>query len=385
MSTDFPAIEKQARQLLAEQRLEAAEALLRPLVAADNVPLVFWKLLAAAIRPQGKIAETRAIQEMLVAKVPGDFVERFNLAELLLMQGEFERGWREYGFRYRMPHTQALGRRISAPRWRGQPIAGKTLFIHDEQGYGDSFQFLRLAEVARQRSGARIVLEVDPDILPLARRCQGYDVITGRGQLPPPFDCHCELMGLPQILGLTLADLPGAVSYLSPDADRVTRWRQRLAALPRPLVALVWAGRPTHSNDVNRSMKLAQLAPLGRAAASFVSLQKGPAAQEAATPPEGLRVLPLGDEITDFEDTAAILSMCDVLISVDSSPVHLAGALGVPAWVLLPRTPDWRWLLDRPDTPWYPSVRLYRQPRHQDWLAPIEQAAADLTALVAAR
>jgi len=375
---DIAAIENQVRPLIAAARFEEAETLLQPHLASGSGPLALWKLLAAAIRPQGRIAETRAIQEMLVAHAPGDFPARFDLSETLLLLGEFERGWREYHYRYSLAHTTAIERKVQRPRWDGRPIPGKTLLIHDEQGFGDTFQFMRMVPWAKARSGARVILEVNEQTLPLAQRSEGIDEIVVRGGLPPAFDVHCEMMSLPMAMGLKLADLPGAMPYLSADAQRVTKWRQRLAGLPRPLVALVWAGRPTHFNDANRSLTLAQLAPLARPDVTFLSIQKGPAEVQASAPPAGMSLVSLSEEISDFEDTAAILSIADLLISVDSSPVHLAGALGRPVWVMLPFVPDWRWLLERHDTPWYPATRLFRQPSRGDWGSVMTAMAAEL-------
>jgi hypothetical protein len=171
--------------------------------------------------------------------------------------------------------------------------------------------------------------------------------------------------------------------YLSADPARVDYWRLKLAHLPRPLVALVWAGRPTHFNDANRSLQLDQLAPLATSGISFVSIQKGSAEGQAAAPPAGMSLLSLSDGIRDFEDTAAILSLVDLLISVDSSPVHLAGAMGVPAWVMLPFMPDWRWLMGRSDTPWYPATRLFRQPERGDWESVMASIGEELKRLAA--
>jgi len=378
------AIEQQVRPLLNAGRYEEAEALLRPFLASGSGPLVLWKLLAAAIRPQGKIAETRAIQEMLVTHAPGDLPTRFDLSETLLLMGEFERGWREYRYRYSLAHTTQIDRKVQRPRWSGQPIAGKTLLIHDEQGYGDTFQFLRMVSWAKARSGARVILEVNGETLSLAQRMGGYDEIVARGSLPPEFDLHCEMMSLPMAMGLQLADLPGpTMPYLAADPQRVEHWRQRLAGLPRPLVALTWAGRPTHFNDANRSLRLDQLSPLAGSGCTFVAIQKGPAEAEAKHPPAGMSVVSLSDEIRDFEDTAAILSVVDLLLSVDSSPVHLAGALGRPVWVMLPFMPDWRWLLGRDDSPWYPLTRLFRQPTRGDWASVMAALAPELTKLAA--
>jgi hypothetical protein len=375
---DIGAVEQRVRPLLNERRFAEAEALLRPYLVSGSGPLVLWRLLAAAIRPQGHIAETRAIQEMLVSYAPGDFAARFDLSETLLLLGEFERGWREYRYRYSLPHSVSIERKVQAPRWNGQPIPGKTLLIHDEQGYGDTFQFMRMVARAKARSGARVVLEVTPEVLPLARRTAGFDEITVRGSLPPAFDLHCEMMSLPMAMGLALGDLPGQVPYLSADPQRLAKWQQRLADLPRPLVALAWAGRPTHLNDANRSMTLAQLAPLAQPGVTFLSIQKGPAEDQVETPPAGISLVSLSSEIHDFEDTAAILSIADLLISVDSSPAHLAGALGRPVWVMLPFVPDWRWMLNRTDTPWYPQTRLFRQAAPGDWEGMMAMTATEL-------
>jgi hypothetical protein len=375
---DLRAIEAQVRPLLVAGRYEEAEAIVRPYLASGTGPLVLWKILAAALRPQGRIAETRAIQEMLVAHAPGDFPARFDLAETLLLSGEFERGWREYHYRYSLAHTAHIERKVQRPRWDGRAMPGKTLLIHDEQGYGDTFQFMRMVPWAKEKSGARVILEVNAESLSLVQRSTGFDDIVVRGTLPPAFDMHCEMMSLPMALGLKLGDLPGPMPYLSPDPQRVERWRKRLADLPRPLVALVWAGRPTHPNDANRSLSLGELAPLAQAGVSFVAVQKGPAAAQADSPPDGMSLLSLSNEIADFEDTAAILSIADLLISVDSSPVHLAGAMGRPVWVMLPKVPDWRWLLERTDTPWYPQMRLFRQDQRGDWGGVIARMAAEL-------
>ncbi|MDY7578808.1 glycosyl transferase family 8 [Herbaspirillum sp. RTI4] len=387
MSEDLAALEQQARLLIDAGQLVEAEALLRPALASGTGPIVLWRLLVKAIRPQGKISETRTIQEMVVQTLPGDLGARFDLSETLLLQGEFTRGWREYRFRYSLEHTTRMARKVQRPRWEGQPLPGKTLLIHDEQGYGDTFQFLRMAQWARARSGARVILEINAESYSLAQRSGGFDDLIVRGTLPPAFDFHCEMMSLPMAMKLQLSDLPGPdpyLPYLTPDPVRVARWQKRLAHLPRPLVALVWAGRPEHHNDARRSLALADLAPLAQPGVTFLGLQKGPAAAQGASPPEDMHFLSLSDEIADFEDTAAILSLADLLISVDSSPVHLAGALGRPAWVMLPFVPDWRWLLEREDSPWYPAMRLFRQPVMDEWGPVLNTLAGELGRLKAA-
>ncbi len=363
---DSEDLARRVRDLLTERQNAEAERLLRENMDPRGAPAVLWRLLGLAVKFQGRVQEAADIQAMLATAMPGNLSARFDLAETRLLQGDFERGWTEYRWRYSLSHTAAMDRKVQRPRWDGSRIAGQTLLIHDEQGYGDTLQFMRLIDAARARSGARVVLEVHPDLLSFARRLVGPDAFP-RGQIPPPFDQHCELMSLPMAIGLRMADLPGQVGYLSADAARVEKWRKRLTGLPRPWVALAWAGRPTHSNDANRSLALADMAPLAVPGITYLAIQKGPAAAQAATAPPGMNIVPLDAEIADFEDTAAILSLADLLVSVDSSPVHLAGALNRPAWVLLPFLPDWRWLLQRSDSPWYPSLQLFRQPAAGDW------------------
>jgi hypothetical protein len=379
--SEFAALEQRAQALMAHGKYEEAEALVRPYLASGTGPIRLWRLLVQTIQPQGRIAEVRTIREMIVAASPGDLTARFDLAESALLLGDFELGWREYHWRYSLPHTARIARKVQRPRWDGRRIAGRHLLIHDEQGYGDTFQFIRMVPWAKERSASHVILEVAPEILSLARHSAGFDEIIVRGTIPPAFDVHCEMMSLPMVMGLKLTDLPGPIPYLTPDAARMSQWQKRLQNLPRPLVALVWAGRPEHPNDANRSLSLSDLASIALPGVSFIAVQKGPRSIDAKMPPRGMSLESLSDEIRDFEDTAAILSIADLLISVDSSPVHLAGALGRSAWVLLPFVPDWRWLLERTDTPWYPSVRLIRQEARDDWSGALNRVAADLAAL----
>ncbi|MGE8658954.1 MAG: tetratricopeptide repeat protein [Achromobacter sp.] len=379
-ATDDERARAEAEALLQADQYAAAEALLRQALARGTPGVALRRLLAQALRQQGKLREARAALEQVLHAAPGDAASRFDLAEVLLALGDFDAGWREYRFRYRLAHTAMLARHVQRPRWDGRPIAGQTLLIHDEQGHGDTFQFLQLVALARERSGARVILEVKEACLALARRAGGFDDILAAGAAPPAFDCHCELMSLPLALGLRLADLPARTAYLHADPERVAHWRARLAPLPRPLVGLVWAGRPDHPRDRQRSLALAELAALAQPGVTFIGLQQGDAAAQAGTPVPGMAMECLSREIRDFDDTAAILTLLDLLISVDSAPVHLAGALGRPAWVLLPFVPDWRWLLHRPDTPWYPSVRLFRQPAAQAWQPVLTEVADALRA-----
>lgn len=375
-------LEQQGLALLNANQPVALEALMRQHLASGSGPLSLWHLLSRAVRLQGRIGEALAIQDMIVLNLPSNMAARFDLAETLLLLGDFSRGWQQYRFRYEQQHTQAIARRVQRPRWQGQAIPGKTLLIHDEQGFGDTFQFMRMVSWVRENCGGRVVFAVNPDCLGLAQRMLGHEDVIAYGELPPPFDFHCELMSLPLALNLQMSDLPGSVGYLRADPQRVEKWRARLADLPRPLVGLVWAGRPTHSNDCRRSMTLADLAPLAQPGVTFLALQKGPASTQALTPPAGMSLVSLSDEIVDFEDTAAIMTLIDLTISVDSGPAHLAGALNRPAWVMLAYVPCWRWLLERDDSPWYPSLRLFRQEAPDQWQAPLASMALALRQLV---
>lgn len=380
---DLATLYRQVVDRFSQARYAEVETLLLPLLNAGSGPLVLWHMLARTLIAQSKMMQAQPIMEMLVQMRPGDMTLRFDMAQFLLQQGDFTRGWREYRFRYQMQHTALFGRHVQTPRWQGQRLEGKSLLIYDEQGFGDTFQFLRLVRAAREKSGAFIILEVNQESAALARTCSGWDTLIVRGRLPPPFDYHCELMNLPMALGLQLTDLPGEMPYLFADAQRIAHWQQRLAQVPSPRVGLVWAGRAEHANDVNRSMTLNDLAPLAQAGVSLLALQKGPASAQAATPPAGMNLLDLGNEITCFDDTAAILCVIDILISVDSSPVHLAGALGRPVWVMLPYAAEWRWLSKRRDSPWYPTATLFRQPQPKSW-APVVRAIGEKLAQLSA-
>ena len=377
--TDIASILAQANKFVEEGKPEQAEAAVAPFLAGGTGPIPLWAMLAKSLRHQGRAREALHVQEMLVQAQPGNLAFRFDLAETLLLFGQYDRGWREYHWRYSLEHTTRIARKVQRPRWDGRPIPGQTLLIHDEQGFGDTLQFIRLVEWAKQRSQANVVVEVTKPLLSLAQRTVGYDHMIERGSLPPPFDFHCEMMSLPMVMGFQEAQLPGRIPYITADPVRVKRWRKRLAKLPRPLVPLVWAGRPTLYNGQNRAASLAMLAPLAMAGVTFLSVQQGPPAEEAKTPPPGMSLVNLSEEITDFEDTAAIFSLADLVITIDSAPAHLAGAMGRPTWVMLGHVADWRWLMDHSDSPWYPTAKLFRQPARNDWGSVVAQVASELT------
>ncbi len=282
-----------------------------------------------------------------------------------LSVGDFARGWPEYEWRWKRD-SELKPRDFAQPQWRGEDLRGKTVLLHAEQGFGDAIQFIRYLPMVAARGG-KVVLEIPDDLKPLLGRMDGVTAIVRRGDALPPFDLHCPLMSLPLAFGTTLDTIPAPVPYLHPPAERVSSWRIRLAGTKAPRVGLVWSGKPTHKNDHNRSIPLTQLAPLLRTPdVTFVSLQKeyrnADRAQLAASP-----LLRLDTALADFADTAAVIAALDLVIAVDTAVTHLAGAMGKPLWLLLPAIGDWRWLKDRADSPWYPSARLFRQPRIGDW------------------
>ena len=284
----------------------------------------------------------------------------------LLTLGDYRRGFEKYEARWLrtgMPRRRSLGKAL----WLGEyPLARKTILVHAEQGLGDTIQFARYAPQLA-RTGAKVVLEVQPELTALLSRIEGVASVVGRGDALPAYDVHCPAGSLPLALRTEVATIPANVPYLAASDERVARWREKLGHLPSPRIAVAWSGRADHANDRNRSIAFEHFVRLISGQGSVVSIQRelrdGDADALARLP----NVTHVGDALADFDDTASVLALADLVISVDTSVVHLAGAMGRPAWVLLPFQPDWRWLLDREDSPWYPTVRLFRQPKPGDW------------------
>jgi hypothetical protein len=266
-------------------------------------------------------------------------------------------------------------RHADRPLWIGaEPVAGKTVLLHAEQGFGDTLQFCRYASLVAAR-GATVVLEVPGGLKTVLTSLSGITQIVTEGDSQPPFDLQCPLMSLPLAFGTDLKTIPAVTPYLHADAGRRRAWQARLdgVGLPGRLrVGLAWSGNPKHKNDENRSISLATLAPLYGLDATFVSLQPEVRERDSATLAQS-GILDFRHDLVDFAETAALIDTLDLVISVDTSAVHLAGALGRPLWILLPRVPDWRWMLEREDSPWYPDARLFRQDRPGDWPAVIER------------
>jgi tetratricopeptide (TPR) repeat protein len=302
-----------------------------------------------------------------------------NLALALLTLGDYRRGFELYEARWVRTDMPPRRRSLGKPLWLGEyPVQNRTILLHAEQGLGDTIQFVRYAPLLA-RMGAKVVLEVHSELASLLGRVEGIAAVVERDAALPAFDLHCPMGSLPLALRTEATTVPAEIPYLKANDERIARWGPRLAALKAPRVAIAWSGNPKHGNDHNRSIALARLASLfALEQASFISIQHELRANDAATLAGMPRITHIGEELRDFDDTAAVLSLVDLVISVDTSVANLAGAMGRPTWILLPFSPDWRWLLGRADSPWYPTARLYRQPIPGDWDGVIARVRDDL-------
>jgi tetratricopeptide (TPR) repeat protein len=307
----------------------------------------------------------------------------WNLAVLLLRTGQFVEGWDEFEWRLK-DQTRNLSRNFPQPQWNGEDLAGKTLLLYTEGGYGDAFHFIRYVPQLRGR-GAKIILECQPTLVRLFGGVAGIDELIARGQTLPAFDFQISLLSLPRLFKMDLTNIPGSVPYLSAGPQERLRWKGRVEQDGRLNVGLVWAGSPRQTpSEELRSRRLDILAPLARTQnVRFYSLQKGRESGDARPP--GMELIDFTGELNDFGETAALIENLDLVISVDTSVAHLAGALGKRVWVLIPFLSDFRWLMDRTDSPWYPTMRLFRQKRPGDWDDVVRQVADELAAWAANR
>ena len=303
------------------------------------------------------------------------------LGRCLLTLGDLAAGWPEMEWRWRRKGAPPIA--FKKPLWDGKALDGRTILIWAEQGAGDTIQYLRYAELLRQVAGARVVLECQPWVAALARSNKFIDQVAPYGETLPDFDVHAPLQSLPWILNTTLDTLPANVPYVAADPDAVERWAQRLNELlaghtGEPRVGLVWAGSPMNPYDARRSMPFAALEPFAAVEnVAWVSLQKGAPAFEIYSPSK-LQVADLSGELGDFADMAAVVANLDLVITVDTSAAHLAGALGRPVWTMLPYVADCRWMTGRDDSPWYPTMRLFRQTSAGDWGSVVAQIVDEL-------
>ena len=284
-----------------------------------------------------------------------------------LLTGDFGHGWIEYEWRRKGASTGPSRRDFPQPLWLGgNEIADKTILLHSEQGFGDTIQFSRYAPLVAAR-GARVILEVEEPLQGLLTGLAGTTQVIAKGDRLPDFDLQCPLLSLPLAFGTRLETIPSAMPYLRAPDRALVKWGTRLPIKRRPRIGIAWAGNAKHIRDRERSMDLRSLLPLLDIDATFVSLQKEVRAADMASLKQSVGSIHFGNELENLSDTAAVISHLDLVISVDTAVAHLAGALGKPVWILLTHVPDWRWLLDRDDSPWYPTARLFRQSNAREW------------------
>jgi Flp pilus assembly protein TadD len=375
---DAPALTNLGIILDAEGRFEDAVAAHRRAIAVHPNHARSHANLAVALRVVGALDEARVAAQLAVTLDPDDPEIRFNHAHVLLMNGELARGFEELRWG-RACRGWSDGYPVFAePEWNGEPLAGRTLLLYAEAGLGDAMQFVRYLPMLRDKGGL-IVLQMQPALLSLLRAMPGVTVVA-RGEQLPRFDVHLPLIGLPRVFGTTLESIPASIPYLQPDAAKLARWRSLPGDANLLKVGVVWAGNPRHKGDRQRSITADHLLPqLLMPGVKLFSLQKEVRAADApALAALGGNIVDLAPMLEDFSDTAAAIACLDLVIAVDTSVAHLAGALGRPVWLLLPYALDWRWLRDREDTPWYPSMRLFRQRTPLVWDDVIARAAREL-------
>lgn len=373
--------------LRAKGRLDEAWQCFVQAIQADPAFAGAHNNLGLILMERGALTDARAHWDEAVRLDPQLANAWISLALLALLQGDFTRGWELFEWRWRGADEISVRRPVDQPVWDGTPLNGRTIVLYAEQGLGDTIQFVRYAPLVHERGGT-VVLEVPEELVPLLQGCAGVDRVVPYGTELPRFDAIAPLMSLPRILKTDLETIPAVVPYVIADAGRVAAWKDELDALPGFKVGIVWQGNPNHRNDRVRSVPLAQFAPLARLAGiQLVALQKGPGREQLPAFAAEHAIIDWGERPNATKgsllDAAAILTGLDLLITVDTALAHLAGALGRPVWVALPFVPDWRWLLDRDDSPWYPTMRLFRQTSPGDWEGTFARIAQELAQLSA--
>jgi len=331
-------------------------------------------------KARGRLAEALVCYEFALRLAPESVSTRYNRALALLQAGDYERGWPEYEWRLRRD-TGPPRCPSARPAWDGSSAGGRTILTWAEQGLGDTIQFVRFAPLLRER-GFRVLVHTPVPLLGLFRSLRGVDGLVVEGEPLPPHDVQCPLMSLPYRLG-TSATIPFGVPYIAADPASVEKFRPRLAEVPGLKVGLYWQGNPHHPWDRHRSLPLYELEPLARInGVSLVSLQQGPGREQAVTANRFMAVRDLGQDFEMIDDLAGVIAQLDLVVTVDTAAAHLSAALARPTWVLLSEMTDWRWLLGRPDTPWYPTMRLLRRERLGSWKAVVAEARERLMSLV---
>jgi tetratricopeptide (TPR) repeat protein len=334
---------------------------------------------ALALKELRRLDEAVAIYRHVRAIDPDNADAEWNLALLLLMTGDFEAGWAAREVRWKGPMRPESYPHFSAPMWLGETdIDGKTVLVQEDEGLGDTLQFARYVPMLAAR-GARVVLVVRDAVYPLLSGLSGVaQCVPKSAKSLPAFDLHCPICSLPRAFATRLDTIPSEIPYLpAPSQSRMRAWESRIGPREKLLIGLVWSGNPEHGNDHNRSIPLKTLSPLLDVDATFVSLQKDPRPDDK-TILARTGIIDLTAHLTDFAETAALIACLDLVITVDTSVAHLSGALGRPTWTLLPYIPDYRWLLDRDDSPWYPTMRLFRQTQRSNWAEVVERVRSEL-------
>jgi Flp pilus assembly protein TadD len=381
------ALLNQGNSLRELQRWDEALAVYDRVIAGEPNYAAVHVNRAIVLRELDRFEEALASYERALSLEPNHASAHFNRAILELSLGRFEQGWSDYEWRWEDSGGSVFRERrhFREPRLTGpHDIAGKSVLLYSEQGYGDTLQFCRYATVLAQLQ-ARVILEVPAPLVNLLADLEGVSQIVARGGALPPFDRQCPLMSVPLALKTTLQTIPVAGRYLRGDAAKVAHWQEVLRGKRLPRIGLAWSGNPRHVSDRHRTMGLSQLIQGLPRGFEYISLQTDVRETDAPTLASTPHLSAFGAELYDFSDTAALCECMDLVISVDTSIAHLGGALGKPTWVLLAATPDWRWLCDRSDSPWYPSVKLYRQDARRSWTGVLERVSADLLQVFSAR
>ncbi len=383
-SAHLDALGNRGNALVALNRPEEALACYDAAMRAGGESVQLLTNRAHALRRLDRVDEAIADVARALGRDANFAEAAFELALAQLARGDYAEGWRNYERRWQTGAFAVHRRDFKPPLWTGgQVLGGRTILLHAEQGFGDAIQFVRYAPLVAER-GATVVLEVQPELVRLMAGVTGVARAVARGGKPIPFDCHCPLMSLPRAFGTTLDSVPAATPYLTVSAADVAAWAARLPQ-GRPRVGVCWAGRGSHSNDVNRSLLLTRFADVWNGVdADIVNLQHKPSDDERALL-QARGVIDVSAPLHDFADTAALVKNLDVVVSVDTAVAHLAAALAVPTVVMLPFAADFRWLRERFDSPWYPTAKLFRQPRFADWQPVIEEVRGHLAPVLATR
>jgi tetratricopeptide (TPR) repeat protein len=357
-----------------------AEAALRQAVRYHPNYVDPYYNLGFVLCEQGKLAEAENCFRQALQIQPDCAQAHWALAYIGLVQGDFERAWPEQDKSRLLKGSSR--RAYHQPSWNGSPLEGRTILLHAEGGLGDTIQLVRYAAVV-ERYGGTVVLECQKSLIPLLSKCPGIDRIVAAGSALPPFDAYASLLSCPRIVKTSLSTIPAEIPYLWADPKSQRKWRKRLSRYPGFKIGIVWQGNPQHHRDFQRSIPLIQFAPLSRIpGVCLFSLQKGPGQEQLQAVAGQFHVVDFGAQLDEesgaFMDTAAVMKSLDLVISADTAVAHVAGALGVPVWVALAFMPDWRWLLHREDTPWYPTMRLFRQTKPGDWDGVFARMAEEL-------